>query len=1060
MFVDKIRVPQLRVALGLLGVFTIVVAALSCSEHRFTPVADVEVYPAVLEYEVQNAAEYDKTVVITNKSVSAKLDIYELEFTDVNDVSLMDDRDEDAVNESVDDQSAELDELQATDVNDESVKINYSWFPGGLASDVSCVEDNDCNCVTSDGGYCTTEYTNDDGEVITIKQQQMGRLFKCGENPFSPSATKKFCVAEYRYFNNTGKVNKAFWGGKTSNSCDPGTEDSCSRYGAEYICDAETTNCKSDIRLSFSVEYDLQRLVNVKPGDLSDDENAAVWRAAEYDGEDTGLCLVDSEGKILDEPVILYGLNRCDQIALKEGIGDADVANPLRLKAIDDESVDSSYALYPQAQANYRLMATDFEYDQAKFLAFCNNPSERITHNNIVLDDPIDMSVSCYNDEGEFKKDLLSIEPSMIKLDKLPVRLVYEPDQGYEANATLTEKNFTMKIRNSARSGGEEAYARTVNIKVNENPGGPPIPVCEASKEEPEPLDQIHLDARNSTSPFGEARKPFSYYWEWAPGGKPAHATDVRLIKATSGFDDDPATSVVTGSWSKEGFPKIKFPVGGRYIVRVKVRDVSQVESGPSAECPKCEEWAYCNLNVRPKEKLHVELLWLKGDYVDLDLFLVRERPDGTFSISSAFQDKPDVDDPVMGQCETDRDCQGHFACGDSGFCENACDTNEQCAAINPAWYCNTQKECAVQDSGIIECETDADCGTYFCNPAKIGSAGYKMICTTHPRDSVNDTCYFMNTEPRWGEYETLERGCNGDADCTGGATDIPFTCGAGDVCDFSCTSSLECLTASSEYICDVDAANPVCIGNSLEDDPTLDIDDVDGWGPENISLKEPAPGRYRIVARLYSDKNDVLSADTPNSSVSAYVQIFINGEIALANELSTEFIETGTYWKVADIDWTVEPDPEDSSKVKADGKITPLCAGWTLTECVTNDECKEWFGDSYTCEERNYGDWCSNCIGSTLPQDCDPRATCTNDGECASFGSGYTCVGLTGSFCTCQGSNPYTSFDDNPYANPFISETGGRFIPTDPVDPRSIWCDAPTDKYNDTDSCSTLYQE
>jgi len=844
MFVDKNRVPQLNVALGLLGVFTMLAVALSCSEHRFTPVADVEVYPAVVEYEVQNAAEYEKTVVITNKSVSAKLDLYEIEFADFNDKALIDDRDEDAVNMSVEDQSAELGDLQEYDANDETKAINYAWFPGGLASDVSCVEDADCHCVASDGGYCTTEYTNEDGETITVKQQKMGRLFTCTENPFNPSATKKFCVAEYRYFNNTGKVNKAFWGGKLSKPCDPDDESSCSSAGAEYVCDADSKNCKSDIRLSFSIEYDLQRLVNVKPGDVSEPDNAAIWRAAEYDGEDSGLCLVDSEGKILDEPVKLYGLNRCDQIALKEGIGDMNVANPLRLKAMDDENLGTSYALYPQAQANYRLMATDFEYDQAKFLAFCNNSSERITHNNIVLEDPIDMEESCYDEDGKFKTDLLSIDPSMVKLDKLPVRLVYEPDRGYEANATLTEKNFTMKIRNSARSGGEEAYARTVNIKINENPGGPPIPVCEASKPDPEPLDQIYLNAEESTSPFGEARKPFSYYWEWAPGGKPAHATDVHLINHGDSFESDPASSSVIGKWSKEGRPKIKFPVGGTYMIRVKVRDSSQVESGPSAECPKCEEWAYCNLNVRPKEKLHVELLWLKGDDVDLDLFLVRDRPNGTFSIPSAFQDKPKADAPVMGQCDNDDDCQGHFTCGGSGFCVNHCDTSEQCKAINPAWFCNDQNQCDVESSGIIECETDEDCGgAFFCNPAKVGSAGYKMICTTHDRNAVNDTCYFLNSLPRWGEYTPIDYACDKDSDCNNNNEELPFTCSESDnVCDFSCTSSSECLAFNNGFICDLDSDAPACVGNDPEDDPTLDIDESKGAALKTSIFRCPSP--------------------------------------------------------------------------------------------------------------------------------------------------------------------------------------------------------------------------
>ena len=1039
---------RVRLFLAVASLIAVVLMALNCSDHRFTPIAEVNIYPNVVDYDLQRSAQYEKSVVITNRSVSAKLDIYEIDFADASDLALTDDRADEEKADGVVDQAIDLADLQAKEANSEDL-IEYEEFPGGISSNVSCTVDEDCNCVAQDGGFCTTTVTDADGNEMNVKQQKMGSLFKCTANPFNPSATKSFCVAHYRYLNNAGPVHKSFWGGRSDNACTDSND--CTRYGAEYSC--ETGKCVSDIRFSFAVEYELQRLVNVKPDTVESQDNAAIWRAAEYAGEGSGLCLVDADGKVLDEPVELYGLNRCDQIALKQGIGSSDIANPLRMKNIDDgdsvEDGSKGYSLYPKAQANYRLMVSDIDFGQAKFLAFCDNPSERITESNIVLIDPVGIEEDCYDDEGNFKEDLLSISPSEVKIDQLPIRLVYEPDEAYASSEVLTAKSVTMKISNSATLGDDEGLGNTVNITLQENLGGPPTPVIELTNEEPEPLDQIHLDGRNSTSPFGEKRKPFQYWWEWAPGGKPTHAQDVHLIKA-SGSIDNPAS--IMGEWSSEGFPKIKFPVGGEYKIRMKVRDIMGVESGPTAECPKCDVWAQADIKVRPKEKLHVELLWMRDKFVDFDIFLVRERPDGTFAVHSSYQDKIEADPPTMGPCDTDADCQGHFSCGPGGFCENTCTGDEQCKAINLGWICSDRNECDTQLGDVIECEADEDCGDLgHCNPAKVGSAGWKMICTDHDRDAVNDTCYFSNTNPRWGSYDELDIDCSGDLDCTGGVESLDFTCESGS-CDYSCDYSSECLEASPEYICSPDSQ---CVGNNPDDDPTLDIDDVDGWGPENISLKEPQTGRYRIVARFFADPQQVVSNDTPNAPVQTYVQVFLNGEIALDHEISHEFHTPNTYWKVADIDWVKDDvNPEDST-----GTIAPVCAGWTLTECSTSDECKDWFGDGYTCETRSWNKWCSSCLGTQLPADCDPRISCSSDSDCNSLGGGFTCTEIKGSFCKCGGSNEFANFDEDPYANPFWTSSSGSFIPGDPAIPRSIWCDDPSDKYNETDSCSTLYQ-
>jgi hypothetical protein len=39
---------------------------------------------------------------------------------------------------------------------------------------------------------------------------------------------------------------------------------------------------------------------------------------------------------------------------------------------------------------------------------------------------------------------------------------------------------------------------------------------------------------------------------------------------------------------------------------------------------------------------------------------------------------------------------------------------------------------------------------------------------------------------------------------------------------------------------------------NQFVDDPFLDVDDVDGFGPENVNIEAPAPGTYRVLAHYW----------------------------------------------------------------------------------------------------------------------------------------------------------------------------------------------------------------
>lgn len=80
------------------------------------------------------------------------------------------------------------------------------------------------------------------------------------------------------------------------------------------------------------------------------------------------------------------------------------------------------------------------------------------------------------------------------------------------------------------------------------------------------------------------------------------------------------------------------------------------------------------------------------------------------------------------------------------------------------------------------------------------------------------------------------------------------------------------------------------------QDDPSLDIDDTDGAGPENINLQDPQAGlTYAVGAYYYSDNGYGPSYAT--------IRIYIDG--TLQYEYRDQFMETiATFWYAATISW------------------------------------------------------------------------------------------------------------------------------------------------------------
>jgi hypothetical protein len=77
-------------------------------------------------------------------------------------------------------------------------------------------------------------------------------------------------------------------------------------------------------------------------------------------------------------------------------------------------------------------------------------------------------------------------------------------------------------------------------------------------------------------------------------------------------------------------------------------------------------------------------------------------------------------------------------------------------------------------------------------------------------------------------------------------------------------------------------------------DDPRLDIDDVNGWGPENINFSNPESRTYSVGVHYFSDNGFGQSFVT--------VRVYIRGE--LVQELRRKRMVDQQFWHVLDIAW------------------------------------------------------------------------------------------------------------------------------------------------------------
>lgn len=93
-----------------------------------------------------------------------------------------------------------------------------------------------------------------------------------------------------------------------------------------------------------------------------------------------------------------------------------------------------------------------------------------------------------------------------------------------------------------------------------------------------------------------------------------------------------------------------------------------------------------------------------------------------------------------------------------------------------------------------------------------------------------------------------------------------------------------------------------------VDDDPSLDLDDTDGAGPENLNLTQPEDGvSYAVMAHYWSDHGF--------AEVQANVRVYVDGELLYeANDVILNHLQG---WEVGALSW---PDATFSPYTSEDG--------------------------------------------------------------------------------------------------------------------------------------------
>lgn len=91
------------------------------------------------------------------------------------------------------------------------------------------------------------------------------------------------------------------------------------------------------------------------------------------------------------------------------------------------------------------------------------------------------------------------------------------------------------------------------------------------------------------------------------------------------------------------------------------------------------------------------------------------------------------------------------------------------------------------------------------------------------------------------------------------------------------------------------DLADPV-------DDPSLDWDAIEGWGPETTTIAAPANGRFRAFVDYYGQGGDNRCRNGECPETVATAEVYIDGEPV--HRVTRTLRDTQDLWEMFEIDW------------------------------------------------------------------------------------------------------------------------------------------------------------
>ena len=259
----------------------------------------------------------------------------------------------------------------------------------------------------------------------------------------------------------------------------------------------------------------------------------------------------------------------------------------------------------------------------------------------------------CETRPGVWNAQRLSLSVSSMKFAHLPLVIT----TWAVPNSDVAEVPARSFFLSAEYEGGSSPVKMT--IRFNSAVAGNPEADLIAPAENVYALDAVQLDGRTSYSPLGAQREPLEYFWTARPVDEQNGLPPVILPP-----DGDPAVDdSIAGVWTDEGLVDAWLPLVGEYVLSLKVRDNTGLES----------EVAEHTVNAAPQGRLYAQLAW-DTDEAEMELFFVRYRPQGSCMVPPA---EDDIVNPPSGiTCNNDLQCNVE---GEQYFCAGLADGSQKC---------------------------------------------------------------------------------------------------------------------------------------------------------------------------------------------------------------------------------------------------------------------------------------------------------------------------------------------------------------------------------------------